>query len=494
MSTFSWLPSRLVLSATLLAALALCLPAAAQRSVDGDEGVAPAKPVALDNQIYDAFVNGEYQHAVALIKQHLKGSPNDYDMMYNLACAYSLLKQYDNAATALLSAFKAGFSDFEHLRNDPDMQGLREHPTYKKILEEADKVSARVSRNALEHWKQAYGSEKYTYHSDSQRRLNYAVALDERSFVQLRSMLEDEADHLTKTLFDDQSPSYDILIAVPTPADSDEFFNGQDDIGGMYQHPMRRLVARDIGSSLRHEFFHALHFAHMERIRQRHPLWIQEGLACLYEDYEIDGAGDIRFLPNDRQVIVKARARSGRLIKWSVLFKMDAAGFMAQAQRNYPQARSVFEFVADQGKLEQWYAAYVRTHGEDPTSAKAFEEVFGLPLDDIEKRWRKWVIEQPAIDLRIDENDAALGIGSDDNISNDGVLVTEVVPGSTAARAGVRRNDVIVSVDGQPTPTVTDLRRIIAVREVGEEVALNVRRRGEYLTIRAVLRPLRGGY
>ena len=104
---------------TLGLALSLsAVPAAsvlAQRSVEGDE-TAPSKPIALENQIYDAFVRGEYEQAVALIKQHLKGSPNDYDMLYNLACAYSLLKQYDNAATSLLAAFKAGFSDFEQAR------------------------------------------------------------------------------------------------------------------------------------------------------------------------------------------------------------------------------------------------------------------------------------------------------------------------------------------------------------------------------------------
>ncbi len=482
-----------MLIAMMAAALGLSVAVQAQIGDEADDR-ATGKPIALENQVYDAFVRGEYEEAVALIKQHLKGSPNDYDMLYNLACAYSLMKQYDDAATSLLRAFNAGFNDFEHLRNDPDMQGLRDHPTYKKILEEADKVSARASRNALEQWKQAYGSDKYRYESDAKRRLNYAVALDEQSFPKLRGMLEREADQLTRTLFDDQAPSYDILIAIPTPADSDQFFNGQDDLGGMYQHAMRRLVARDIGGSLRHEFFHALHFAHMERIRQRHPLWLQEGLACLYEDYEIDGSGDIRFLPNDRQLIVKSRARSGRLIKWSVLFKMNAESFMAQAQRNYPQARSVFEFVADQGKLAEWYHAYVKTYSEDPTSAKALEEVFGLPLESIEKRWRKWVMEQPTIDLQIGEGDAALGIGSDDNISNDGVLITEIMPGSTASRAGLRRNDVIVSIDGQATPTVLDLRKIIAAKDVGDQVEITVRRRGEYLSIRATLRPLVGGY
>jgi hypothetical protein len=487
---------KLLWTAMIAIALASSWSASTRGSGGPDEPVS-TKPVALERQVYEAFVRGEYQQAVALIRQHLQGSPNDHDMLYNLACAHSMLRQYDDAASALLKAFRAGFGDFEHMRSDPDLQGLREHPTYKRILEEADKASHRVSRNALEHWREAYGAEDYRYESDSTRRLNYAVALDDEAFAGVRRMLEKQADQMTRLLFDEQAPAYDILIAIPTPDDSDQFFNGQDDIGGMYQHSMRRLVARDVGGSLRHEFFHALHYAHMERIRQRHPLWIQEGLATLYEDYEIDDGGQIRFVPNDRQFIVKSRARAGRLIKWSGaggLFKMNAEAFMAQAQRNYPQVRSVFEFLAEQGKLADWYRAYVKTYIDDPSSAKAFEEVFAQPLEDIERAWRKWVLEQPTIDLRIGEGDAALGIRSDENLSNDGVLITDIIPGSTAARSRLRRGDVIVSVDGRATPTVLDLRRIIATREVGDEIEVKVRRNGEYFTIRAALRPLAGGF
>lgn len=448
----------------------------------------------LERQVYECFVRQDYAKVVTLINAHLKTAPGDADMLYNLACAYCLLDDDDRSATALLRAFKAGFSDIEHMRSDPDLQGLREHPTFRRILEEADKVSLRRTRDALKLWQAAYGSENYTYESDKERRINYAVALDAESFKSVRTMLEREADQVNRTLFNGQTPGYDVLIAIPTPEDADDFFNGQDDIGGMYQHSMRRLVARDIGGSLRHEFFHALHYADMERTRQRHPLWLQEGLATLYEDYEIDAAGDIKFLPNDRQMLAKSRAKAGRLVKLNDLFAMNAEMFMDKAQQHYPQVRSLFEYVADQGKLVEWYQMYVKTFDDDPTSAKAFEQVFAKPLDEIERDWRKWQIAQPSIDLNIGDDDAALGIRSDENLANDGVLVTYVIPGSSASRSGIRHRDVIVAVDGRSTPSLIDLRKVIAVKSVGDEVQVKLRRGEEYHTLRVKLRPLAGGY
>lgn len=459
-------------------------------------GARPARAEAgqsLDRRIYECYVSGDYSRAVALIKEHLETSPNDADMLYNLACAYCMLSDHDSAASSLLRAFKAGFADIEHMRSDPDLQGLREHPTFRRILEEADKVSTRRTRDAVAQWRDVYGTEHYRYESDKHRRINYAVALDEASFSTIRRMLEAEADQVNASLFGGQKPGYDVLIAVPTPADADRFFNGQDDIGGMYQHPLRRLVARDIGASLRHEFFHALHYVDMERTRQRHPLWIQEGLATLYEEYEIDEGGAIRFVANDRQYLVKARAKAGRLIKWKDLFPMNAQMFMARAQQHYPQVRSIFEFVADQGKLVAWYQAYVQTYADDPTSAKAFEQIFGQPLEEIERDWRRWVAAQPAIDLNINQGDAALGIRSAENLANDGVLITDVLPGSSAARSRLRKGDVIVSVDGRPTPSLIDLRRIIAGKDVGDEIEVKARRESEYLTLRITLRPLVAG-
>jgi predicted metalloprotease with PDZ domain len=261
----------------------------------------------------------------------------------------------------------------------------------------------------------------------------------------------------------------------------------------MYQHHMRRLVARDIGATLRHEFFHALHYGHMERIRQPHALWVQEGLASLYEEYELDENGTIRFLSNDRQLIVKSRARAGRLMKWSELFALTSQEFMEKATSLYPTVRSIFEFVADEGKLVEWYTAYVTHFDADRTGAKAFEEVFGRPITDIEKDWRRWLMNQPTINLNVRPERAALGVRTNDTTTNDGVLITDVMSRSAAASAGLRRGDVIVAIDDKSTRSLLDLRKIIAAGANGDELVVRVRRNGEYFNIGVVLRPVPGG-
>jgi Do/DeqQ family serine protease len=60
-----------------------------------------------------------------------------------------------------------------------------------------------------------------------------------------------------------------------------------------------------------------------------------------------------------------------------------------------------------------------------------------------------------------------------------GVLVTSVVEGSPAAKAGIRSGDIIVEVDGQTTASTHQLRSRIGIREIGDEVHLTLLRDGE---------------
>src|SRR5579863_3082431 len=64
-----------------------------------------------------------------------------------------------------------------------------------------------------------------------------------------------------------------------------------------------------------------------------------------------------------------------------------------------------------------------------------------------------------------------------------GAVVARVEPGSPAAAAGLRRDDLIVAVDGSPVTSGTDLRNRIGLTRIGREVALTVDRRGGKRTI-----------
>lgn len=475
---------RLVAMAAMLTLAGIAPPAAGQSA---------SHPSTLRRQIYRAFDVGSWEDAVELIELYLEKVPNDSAMLYNAACAHCRLNNLDTAASYLYRAMKAGYRDLERMRDDPDLQGLRDHPTYKRIFETLDGRDENRSADLLEQWRESYGSPEYHYETDRKHRIQYATALDEVTHDEMRAMLEAEADHLIATLFE-APPRHFVLIAVPTPEHADRYFNGDAQIGGIYQHSRRTLVARNIGGSLRHEFFHAMHYGHMDRLDQFHRLWVQEGLAALYEDYELRDDGSITFLPNERHNITRSRAKAGRLYDWSDIFAMNSEEFMRRAKYLYPQVRSMFRYVAEQGNLVSWYRAYTRNFGRDPSGAIAFEAAFDKPVREIERDWRRWVISQPALDMEIGNGDAALGIRSGHNLRNDGVLVTDVLPNSAAEAVGLEKGDVIVAVDGQDTRTMRALQVAIGSKRVGEFVELRVQRDGVYFAVTVQLRPMTAGF
>lgn len=55
-----------------------------------------------------------------------------------------------------------------------------------------------------------------------------------------------------------------------------------------------------------------------------------------------------------------------------------------------------------------------------------------------------------------------------------GALVTEVTAGSPAAKAGLKKGDVILSFDGQPVSDVADLRNRVALLPVGTKVEVSL--------------------
>jgi S1-C subfamily serine protease len=65
-----------------------------------------------------------------------------------------------------------------------------------------------------------------------------------------------------------------------------------------------------------------------------------------------------------------------------------------------------------------------------------------------------------------------------------GLEVVQVVAGSPAARAGIRREDIILEVDGAPVSDGGDLQRMMTVEFIGRPVTVAVIRGGELLHLR----------
>jgi Do/DeqQ family serine protease len=68
-----------------------------------------------------------------------------------------------------------------------------------------------------------------------------------------------------------------------------------------------------------------------------------------------------------------------------------------------------------------------------------------------------------------------------------GALVSQVLPGSAADKAGVRSGDVITAVNGQSVKSNTDLRNAIGLMRVDQRVEIGLMRDGKPLKVTAVL-------
>ncbi len=71
-----------------------------------------------------------------------------------------------------------------------------------------------------------------------------------------------------------------------------------------------------------------------------------------------------------------------------------------------------------------------------------------------------------------------------------GIEVVEVVAGSPAARAGLRPEDLIVAVDGEPMSDVGDLQRLMVAERIGQGVEVEIVRDGSQIKVDLIPREL----
>lgn len=70
--------------------------------------------------------------------------PGDALSHYNLACSFTLTGRFAEAAAALERAIDLGYRNFSWLARDPDLAGLRKHPSYKRIREKIRRVKVKL--------------------------------------------------------------------------------------------------------------------------------------------------------------------------------------------------------------------------------------------------------------------------------------------------------------------------------------------------------------
>ncbi|MSR18991.1 MAG: PDZ domain-containing protein [Phycisphaerales bacterium] len=449
-----------------------------------------------------AALAGDFQGALSTAKEWLKRHPSDADMLYNSGCAYSRLGDLRSAAAALVSAIRAGYRDFGFMEEDPDLRQLREHESWSAVRTEREAALAELAKRsgeALEpraaiaaqsmaNWKSTHPKSGYNYVRDPVHRLLLAHDLDERSSGEMRQMLESESDLLARLLFGGAQPDW-VFIAVTSPKDAGRTFTSPGNTGA-YDHGARSLETRDTGASLRHEFAHALHFGHMQRLGQRHPIWMIEGLASIFEDYEVKGDGSLTILPNQRHNLARKQVKGDRAESIRALATMTPDEFMRKPLERYPQVRSIFEYLVARGLLERFYREYTENQERDPTGIAAIEAVTGEAIAVFEKNWRAWVLSRAPIDDRVEPGDGALGVTLGE--VSDGARITRVINGSAAAAAGLRTGDIIVSIGERAVRSVAETVEAIARLDAGDRTTIGYRRGDSYGKLEVTLLPLRG--
>jgi tetratricopeptide (TPR) repeat protein len=76
---------------------------------------------------------GRYHEGLSIDLQLSRLRPDDALVQYNLACSCALTNQPEAAVLALHRALDLGYRDFDWLKKDPDLQGLRQHPLFKSV-------------------------------------------------------------------------------------------------------------------------------------------------------------------------------------------------------------------------------------------------------------------------------------------------------------------------------------------------------------------------
>jgi len=76
---------------------------------------------------------GRYREGLSVDRRLARLCPGDPLVHYNLACSYSLTRQFRRAFRSLRKALAHGYRDFDWLRRDPDLELLRQHVLFGDI-------------------------------------------------------------------------------------------------------------------------------------------------------------------------------------------------------------------------------------------------------------------------------------------------------------------------------------------------------------------------
>ncbi len=450
-------------------------------------------------------LDADYSGSEPLFRELLTLQPDSFVIQYNLACVRAMLGDPDDAERFLSRALELGFCDRVQIERDPMLASLRSRPLYAKILERWDEVLRARRDAAVANNTRSFPSADFTA-TDDRARLVYLSAFPPDSFAEIQqemSLLADWADrHLFPGILDPTLAASDAWCVVVLPDRRDynrwaaatfgvSIQSEFSTIGGAYEHDQKRLIAQDLGGTLRHEFFHVLHWRSCTRLAQVHPIWIQEGLCALVEDYDLvrtdAGATDLVLAPSYRTNIAKRMVESRTYVPLAALASKTRYDFQGpRRMAYYSESRAVFLYLHSLGKLKDWYAQYTSTFDEDPTGVTAIHRVLDTTAAQFDKDFSLWLRQLPSVPEESRSGMPTLGVEMS-NGTGEGPIVSSVPFPLPVGVAKFAPNDCLTHLDGQPTRDLPELLRRLGTLDPGQEVTLRVRRGKAILELPATL-------
>jgi hypothetical protein len=293
---------------------------------------------------------------------------------------------------ALLDAVTEGFVEFFRMERDGALRSIRDTEVYRTILLGwRDLLDARAETDARSA-KESLGKAYRIVRNDAMRisivHAHRAEAIDD-TLDDLRAVHRWWADTVLAALppdvaeRDPDRPDPWVTVVLPTPEDfvrlvgREAFVGG---VGGYYDPRTYRLVALDLGPTLRHEFVHALDWRLLRRVGARRPDWMLEAVASLVENIDLTEDGSLEPTPSWRTNIARRRVELGLRTDWATLFDLPRDRFLGvRPSAQYAQVRAIALFTWDRGVFGDWAAGAI----EDEADA-ALAGALGSSLADAE--------------------------------------------------------------------------------------------------------------
>lgn len=81
-------------------------------------------------------IKGRHREGLEIDHQLISLRPNDPLAHYNIACSFALLKKPDLSIKSLRRAVELGYRDFRYMREDRDLEGVRQDPRFRQLMRE----------------------------------------------------------------------------------------------------------------------------------------------------------------------------------------------------------------------------------------------------------------------------------------------------------------------------------------------------------------------